>query len=136
MAFSCPLGYVYEGTNNISHYAVCHDWQFIYLYDPEVMCVRKWYCLILYILHWRKNLTFIFFCKKAVECPPAPYFQEDTPEGETTWDPENDVPLYSEVATYFCPEGYVFEIYEDPLNVNQTALAINPEYENYGLIGK
>ena len=41
VAFSCPLGYVFKDTNNITHYAVCHDWQFIYLYDPEVKCVRK-----------------------------------------------------------------------------------------------
>ena len=41
VAFSCPLGYVFKGTNNITHYAVCHDWQFIYLYDPEVKCFRK-----------------------------------------------------------------------------------------------
>ena len=41
VVFTCPDGYVYEGTNNKSHYAICMHWEFIYLYDPEVLCVRK-----------------------------------------------------------------------------------------------
>jgi hypothetical protein len=41
VAFTCPVGYVFEGTNNITHFALCYNWEFIYLFDPEVLCVRK-----------------------------------------------------------------------------------------------
>ena len=43
VAFTCPEGYVYEGTNNITHYAICIHWEFVYLYDQDVLCVRKYY---------------------------------------------------------------------------------------------
>lgn len=42
VAFTCPDGYVYEGTNNKTHYAVCMHWEFIYLYDEDALCVRKY----------------------------------------------------------------------------------------------
>ena len=41
IAFNCPEGYVFEGTNNATHYAICYNWNYIYLFDPEIMCVRK-----------------------------------------------------------------------------------------------
>ena len=49
VAFTCPEGYVYEGTNNNTHYAICIHWEFVYLYDPEVLCVRK-FCHLLFLL--------------------------------------------------------------------------------------
>ena len=41
VVFECPEGYVFEGTNNKSHIALCVNWEFIYLYDSEALCVRK-----------------------------------------------------------------------------------------------
>jgi hypothetical protein len=42
VSFTCPEGYVFEGTNNMTHYAMCHNWEYIYLFDPRVMCTRKY----------------------------------------------------------------------------------------------
>ena len=39
--FSCPAGYVFEGSNNITHYAFCKNWNFIYLFDLSKTCVRE-----------------------------------------------------------------------------------------------
>ena len=69
----------------------------------------------------------------AVECPPAPYFQPDTPEGETTWDPDVDQPLYAEIATYTCPEGFVFEIYQDFPNISINFGLIEDETDTVNL---
>ena len=41
VTFECPEGYIFEGSNNRTHIAVCVNWEFIYLYDSEVLCVRK-----------------------------------------------------------------------------------------------
>ena len=41
IAFTCPLGYVFENSNNITHYVFCHDWMFMYQFDMETLCVRK-----------------------------------------------------------------------------------------------
>ena len=68
-----------------------------------------------------------------MECPPAPYFQPDTPEGETTWDPDVDQPLYSEIATYTCPEGFVFEIYQDFPNITINFGLIEEETDTVNL---
>ena len=71
---------------------------------------------------------------KAVECPPAPYFQKNTPEGESTWDFLSDEPpLFSEVATYTCPEGHVFEIYQDYPNFTINFGLIEPETDTVNL---
>ena len=42
--FSCPAGYVFEGSNNITHYAFCKNWNFIYLFDLSKTCVREFSC--------------------------------------------------------------------------------------------
>ena len=42
VTFTCPDGYVYEGTNNKTHYAICMHQEFIYLFDPSVLCVREY----------------------------------------------------------------------------------------------
>ena len=55
VAFSCPEGYVFEGTKNTTHYALCYNWNYIYLFDLEVLCVRK--CSLKLFL---KQLQFIF----------------------------------------------------------------------------
>ena len=41
VTFSCPEGFYFSGTNDISVYATCHDWGWLYNYDPETFCRRK-----------------------------------------------------------------------------------------------
>ena len=41
VAFDCPTGYVFEGSKNKTHYAICLNWEFIYLYDQDRLCIRK-----------------------------------------------------------------------------------------------
>ena len=48
-----------------------------------------------------------------MQCPPVPTFQPNTVGGESTWDPEIDQPIYEAVNQYTCPDGHVFEIYQD-----------------------
>ena len=43
VAFTCPEGYVFEGSNNITHYAFCFNTTFVHEYDPAARCVRKYY---------------------------------------------------------------------------------------------
>ena len=42
VTFTCPDGYVFEKSNNKTHYALCMHWDFVYLYDQEALCVRKY----------------------------------------------------------------------------------------------
>lgn len=62
-----------------------------------------------------------------MRCPNAPKYQSGTKVyGLTDWDPTVDEAIYQAVAQYTCPEGYVFQIYQDdPDPVNAT---------NFGLI--
>ncbi len=39
--FTCPEGYVFEGSSNTTHYAVCRNWNFVYLFDITKGCVGK-----------------------------------------------------------------------------------------------
>ena len=39
--FTCPLGYVFNGTFNVSVNAICYDWEWMPMYDPDTFCVRK-----------------------------------------------------------------------------------------------
>ena len=41
VSFECPTGYVFSGSNNVTHYAICHNWGFKTLYDPEARCERE-----------------------------------------------------------------------------------------------
>ena len=70
-------------------------------------------------------LASIFIFVEAVKCPSAPKYQDGTKVyGLTDWDPTIDEAIYEAVAQYTCPEGYVFQIYQD-----------DPDPEiNFGLI--
>ena len=41
IAFSCPIGYVFEDSTNNTHYAFCYNTTFDLQYDPSKKCVRK-----------------------------------------------------------------------------------------------
>lgn len=41
VAFSCPLGFVFEDSTNVTHYAFCYNTTFDHQYDPSKACVRK-----------------------------------------------------------------------------------------------
>ena len=41
VAFTCPEGYIFKESNNKTHYALCMNWEFIYLYNKDATCVRK-----------------------------------------------------------------------------------------------
>jgi hypothetical protein len=40
VSFQCPSGYAFEGSTNVTHYAICHNWQFNYQFDLEATCIR------------------------------------------------------------------------------------------------
>ena len=42
VSFTCPEGYVFEDSNNITHYAFCYNTTFVLEYDPSKRCVRKY----------------------------------------------------------------------------------------------
>ena len=39
--YSCPLGWVFNSSNNITHRARCLDWSWVPNFDPSMPCVRK-----------------------------------------------------------------------------------------------
>ena len=41
VTFECPLGYVVEGSSNVTNYAFCHNWIYAYKFDMTKSCVRK-----------------------------------------------------------------------------------------------
>ena len=41
VSFECPDGYNFEGSTNIPHIAMCHNWDFVYNFDHESKCIRK-----------------------------------------------------------------------------------------------
>ncbi|XP_059096703.1 uncharacterized protein LOC131891197 [Tigriopus californicus] len=91
VSFQCPEGYVFEGSNNITHYAMCHNWEYLYLFDRTARCER-------------------------VACPCPPKFSKDSVvSGTTDWNTkfwtclENETFPQDTHITYTCPEGYVFE---------------------------
>lgn len=55
VVFECPVGYVFEYSNNITHYAFCHDWNFMYQFNPDVNCIRKYES----IFHHRDCIYFL-----------------------------------------------------------------------------
>ena len=67
-------------------------------------------------------ISFISF--KAVECTSEPKYEKAEVYADTFWDPDSDEAIFQAVAQHTCPEGYVFQIYQNPLN----------ESVNFGLI--
>ena len=41
--YKCPLGWVFQDSNNISHYAYCQNWTWIVDFQVEKPCVRKYF---------------------------------------------------------------------------------------------
>ena len=41
VTFSCPLGYAFEDSTNITHYAFCFNTTWVHAYDEEKRCLRK-----------------------------------------------------------------------------------------------
>ena len=41
VSFSCDEGFVFEGSTNITHYAICHNWEFVYNFDLNAKCERE-----------------------------------------------------------------------------------------------
>ena len=39
--YECPLGWVFQDSNNISHFAYCTNWTWIVDFDTTKPCVRK-----------------------------------------------------------------------------------------------
>ena len=39
--YSCPLGWVFNSSNNITHRARCLDWSWVVDFDPSMPCIRK-----------------------------------------------------------------------------------------------
>ncbi len=37
----CPDGYHFEGSNNVTHYSLCHNWEWVQDFDPTAKCLRK-----------------------------------------------------------------------------------------------
>ena len=52
----------------------------------------------------------------AVRCTEPPKFNYDDIRGDRIWEEGTDEPIFEAIATYTCPEGYVFEIYQDTPN--------------------
>ena len=43
VAFTCPLGYAFEDSANVTHYAFCYNTTFVHEFDLEKRCLRKLY---------------------------------------------------------------------------------------------
>ena len=43
VTFECPLGYVFEGSTNTTHFAFCHNWEYAYAFDLQQSCVRMYH---------------------------------------------------------------------------------------------
>ncbi|TRY78181.1 hypothetical protein TCAL_06224, partial [Tigriopus californicus] len=91
VSFNCPQGYVFEGSNNVTHYALCHNWEYHYLFDRNARCQRV-----------------------TCACPPR-FSRDSVVYGTTDWGNQiytcqrnESFPLNASI-TYSCPEGYVFE---------------------------
>ena len=48
--YTCPLGWVFENSQNISQYAYCNNWTWTADFDTAKACVRK-YCIAYYFLY-------------------------------------------------------------------------------------
>ena len=43
--FECPDGYHFEGSTNVTQYALCHNWEWTYDFDRTAMCQREFIVL-------------------------------------------------------------------------------------------
>ena len=41
VTYNCPEGHVFEGSTNVTNYAICHNWEYIYPFDLNIACIRK-----------------------------------------------------------------------------------------------
>ena len=99
--FTCPVGYIFEGSFNFTHYAICYNWGYDHAYDPAARCVP-------------------------INCPCPRWFPNDTWTGTHSWtnglpaadvdnrkppvcDPDDHVIPMGTKVSYTCPEGFVFE---------------------------
>ena len=48
--YTCPLGWVFDNSHNISQYAYCNNWTWTADFDTAKACVRK-YCIAYYFLY-------------------------------------------------------------------------------------
>ena len=39
---NCPEGYVFEDSTNITNYAICYNWEYLYQFDMDKACVREY----------------------------------------------------------------------------------------------
>ena len=123
MAFTCPEGFVFGKSNNVTHYVWCYDWTLLHQFDVTAMCRGKWKC--------HELSRFIHFCTESshaaeINCGAPPPFAPDTWEGAKVTTAllaeqnEEDVALpldehgntmfiYQSKAIYQCPPGFVPE---------------------------
>ena len=40
--YTCPLGWIFEGTHNITNFATCHNWTWHNSFNETLACVRKY----------------------------------------------------------------------------------------------
>ena len=48
--YTCPIGYIFNATHDISVSAVCKNETWVYDFDPAKMCVRKYIQLLFYFV--------------------------------------------------------------------------------------
>ena len=97
-SYTCPLGWVFEGSKNITQTAVCQDWAWNVQFNTSVGCVPV-------------------FCPED-ELPPFPHnsaegttnIEEVKISNQTHWN------SWGGEVTYTCPEGYVIE---DPSRLDE-----------------
>ncbi len=42
VSFQCPEGYLFDQANESTAYAVCHNWRWLYSYQPDDdVCIRE-----------------------------------------------------------------------------------------------
>ncbi len=58
--YACPEGYHFEGSHNVTQYALCHNWQWVAEFDQTAMCTRECptYPPSLFELFFKKNSSF------------------------------------------------------------------------------
>lgn len=124
VAFNCPEGYVFEDSTNITHYAICHNWEYVYNFDLEAKCVRKYLAL----QHYISRFWFPALSSVASQCDCPPWFANGTQPGSTSLSKDDWTKCGKEGLTFFlddevtytCPEGYVFETPDLVFQGNET----------------
>ncbi len=86
---------------NTTHFALCFDWEFHYLFDPSTVCSRK------FNLNLIGKVSCINCAFSAVICPDVLKFHYGTPKGKRIlYVADEESPTYGDMVTYTCPEGY------------------------------